>query len=64
MVVNGSQSPARTYLPFFERLASWGFIVVGTDDPQPGTGETAAAGTSDDQGLEDISSGFAGEKNQ
>lgn len=42
MVVNGSQSPAKTYLPFFERLASWGFIVVGTDDPQPGTGETAS----------------------
>ena len=42
MVVNGSQTPARTYLPFFERLASWGFIVVGNDDPQPGTGETAS----------------------
>ena len=42
MVVNGSQSPAKTYLPYFERLASWGFIVVGTDDPQPGTGETAS----------------------
>ena len=42
MVVNGSQTPAKTYLPFFERLASWGFIVVGNDDPQPGTGETAS----------------------
>lgn len=42
MIVNGSQSPAKTYLPFFERLASWGFIVVGNDDPQPGTGETAS----------------------
>ncbi len=42
MVVNGSQTPARTYLPYFERLASWGFIVVGNDDPQPGTGETAS----------------------
>ena len=42
IVVNGSQSPAKTYLPFFERLASWGFIVAGNDDPQPGTGETAS----------------------
>lgn len=42
MVVNGSQTPAKTYLPFFERLASWGFIVAGNDDPQAGTGETAS----------------------
>ena len=42
MVVNGSQTPAKTYLPFFDRLASWGFIVVGTDDPQSGNGDTAS----------------------
>lgn len=42
MVVNGSQTPAKTYLPYFERLASWGFIVVGNDDPQPGKGETTS----------------------
>lgn len=42
MVVNGSQTPAKVYLPFFERLASWGFIVVGNDDPQPGNGDTAS----------------------
>ena len=42
IVVNGSQTPAKTYLPYFERLASWGFIVVGNDDPQPGTGKTAS----------------------
>ena len=42
MVVNGSQTPAKIYLPFFERLASWGFIVVGNDDPQAGSGETAS----------------------
>lgn len=42
MIVNGSQTPAKTYLPYFERLASWGFIVVGNDDPQTGTGETAS----------------------
>ena len=42
VVVNGSQTPAKTYLPYFERLASWGFIVAGNDDPQPGTGETSS----------------------
>lgn len=42
MVVNGSQTPAKVYLPFFERLASWGFIVVGNDDPQAGNGDTAS----------------------
>ena len=42
LVVNGSNTPARVYLPFFERLASWGFIVVGNDDPQTGSGETAS----------------------
>lgn len=33
---------AKIYLPFFQRLASWGFVVVGTDDPQAGTGETTS----------------------
>ena len=42
MVVNGSQTPAKIYLPVFERLASWGFIVVGNDDPQTGNGDTAS----------------------
>ena len=42
MIVNGSGTPAKKYLPFFERLSSWGFIVVGTDDPQTGTGETTS----------------------
>ena len=42
LVVNGSNTPAGVYLPFFERLASWGFIVVGNDDPQTGSGETAS----------------------
>ena len=42
MVVNGSNTPAKIYLPFFRRLASWGFVVVGTDDPQAGTGETTS----------------------
>lgn len=42
MVVNGSETPAKVYLPFFKRLASWGFIVVGNDDPQTGNGDTAS----------------------
>ena len=33
---------AKIYLPFFQRLASWGFVVAGTDDPQAGTGETTS----------------------
>lgn len=43
IIVNGSNSPAKKYLPFFERLASWGFIVVGTDDPQTGSGQTTSS---------------------
>jgi len=42
MVVNASQTPSKVYMPFFERLASWGFIVVGNDDPQTGNGDTAS----------------------
>lgn len=54
MVVNGSNTPAKIYLPFFQRLASWGFVVVGMDDPQAGTG------TSDDLGVTDINAEFGG----
>lgn len=42
MVVNASNTRVRNYKPFFERLASWGFIVVGNEDPQCGTGESAS----------------------
>ena len=42
VVVNASGTPAASYEPFFERLASWGFIVIGNEDPQTGTGETAS----------------------
>lgn len=31
-IVNGSNTKASTYKPFFDRLASWGFVVVGTED--------------------------------
>ncbi len=42
MVVNASGTPAASYEPFFPRLASWGFIVVGNEDGQTGSGETAS----------------------
>lgn len=32
MVVNASNTRVRNYKPFFERLASWGFIVVGNEE--------------------------------
>ena len=42
MVVNASNVQAYKYEPFFAKLASWGFIVVGNDDGQTGTGESSA----------------------
>ncbi len=42
MVVNASNTAALNYEPFFKRLASWGFIVVGNQDRQTGTGKTAS----------------------
>ncbi len=36
VVVNGSNTAALNYEPYFERLASWGFVVVGNDDRQAG----------------------------
>ena len=42
IVVNASGTPAAFYEPFFPRLASWGFIVVGNEDGQTGNGETAS----------------------
>lgn len=42
LVVNASNMAALNYKPFFNRLASWGFIVVGNDDRQAGTGVTAS----------------------
>ena len=40
LVANGSNTAALNYPPFFSRLASWGFIVVGNDDRQCGSGES------------------------
>ena len=42
VAVNASGTPAFKYEPWFKRLASWGFIVVGNEDPQAGTGETTS----------------------
>ena len=42
LMVNASGTPAASYEPFFPRLASWGFIVVGNEDGQAGSGETAS----------------------
>lgn len=43
LVVNGSNTRARNYLPYFDRLASWGFVVAGTDDASTGDGKSTAA---------------------
>ena len=39
IVANPSALPASNYKPFFERLASWGFVVVGNEESQTGKGE-------------------------
>lgn len=54
VVVNASGTPAFKYEPWFKRLASWGFIIVGNEDPQAGTGET------DDKGVADVTKEYAG----
>ncbi len=38
IVTNASNMAALNYESYFERLASWGFVVVGNDDRQAGTG--------------------------
>ena len=40
LVVNGTGGKATKYEPQFELFASWGFIVIGTQDKGTGTGET------------------------
>lgn len=42
VVVNASNTAALNYEEYFERLASWGFIVAGNDDRQSGTGLSAS----------------------
>ncbi len=40
LVVNGTGFKATKYEPVFEQYASWGFIVVGTQDKGTGSGQT------------------------
>lgn len=40
LVVNGTGGKATKYEPELEQLASWGFIVIGTQDKGTGKGET------------------------
>lgn len=42
VIVNASNTASLNLKPAYARLASWGFIVVGNDDRQTGTGETAS----------------------
>lgn len=42
IVTNASNMAALNYEPYFERLASWGFVVIGNDDRQTGTGTSAS----------------------
>lgn len=42
IVANPSKLPATNYKPFFERLASWGFVVVGNEDQQSGNGKSTS----------------------
>lgn len=42
IVTNASNMAALNYEPFFERLASWGFVVAGNDDRQSGTGNSSS----------------------
>ena len=42
VVTNASNTAALNYKPFFERLASWGFVVIGNDDRQAGTGKSTS----------------------
>ena len=43
VMVNGTGVGASKYPAVFEHLASWGFIVVGNDDPSTCTGDSADA---------------------
>lgn len=41
LIVNGTGGKATKYEPMLRQLASWGFIVVGTEDKGTGTGESS-----------------------
>ena len=42
VITNASNVAALNYEPYFERLASWGFIVAGNEDRQAGSGESTS----------------------
>lgn len=42
VMANGSGVAASKYTPIFEHLASWGFIVIGNEDPSSWSGESSA----------------------
>lgn len=42
IIVNASNCTATEYKPYYKHLASWGFVVIGNDDPQTGTGVTTS----------------------
>jgi len=42
IVTNASNMAVYNYEPFFKRLASWGFIVVGNEDKQAGKGDSTS----------------------
>lgn len=41
VIVNASDLSAPRYEPFFAHLASWGFVIIGNEDRQTGTGESS-----------------------
>lgn len=41
VIVNASDLSAPRYEPFFAHLSSWGFVVIGNEDRQSGTGESS-----------------------
>ncbi|WP_284523080.1 alpha/beta hydrolase family protein [Corynebacterium aquatimens] len=40
VMVNGTSTPASDYLPILEHLASWGFVVVGNEEPHAGDAQS------------------------
>ncbi len=42
IICNATGAKAKNYKAYYKHLASWGFIVVGDDDPGTGNGETTS----------------------
>ncbi|MDE6189618.1 MAG: alpha/beta hydrolase [Clostridia bacterium] len=43
VMVNGTGVPATKYKAVFDHLASWGFVVIGNEDRNAGSGESSSA---------------------